>query len=206
MYGEDSFENLILKLLMNALYGKFGQMGKNESYNRETGQFQKENVKIPVYTNVVWSGMTTTGGYCVMHPYFDEYTFNTDTDSLMTSKRLKASQVGNELGQMKEEKGSPFDEMKNLLPKFHWLKGKEKNIFTAKGFPKEMIYDGRFPGREALERGWSAFRKPNRLRESIKRNLKLNKWEWMTKTVRAHYDKRHILPGGDTEPLEINTL
>jgi DNA polymerase elongation subunit (family B) len=107
-HKEDKYLNKIFKLLMNSLYGKFGEYntskililtsdGIKEIKPEEISKFRK-------YHNVIWASYITAYGRLELHRRFREAGFNTvyycDTDSLITSTQLP---TGENLGELKLE-------------------------------------------------------------------------------------------------------
>lgn len=196
--------DLVCKLLMNNLYGRFGMTGHSSEWDSETKNFvQNENETLPPSTNVIWAAMIPSGGYCVMRPYFTKYTLYTDTDSLHTLKKLDSKMVGSSLGQMKLE--GEYDEEKILLPKYYYSVKDGKVEYCAKGFPKKVLFDGKetYPQQEAFANGKAFFRRPLRLRECLRSGKRPNVWVETHKTIRAEYDKRQVSKNGKTKPLVI---
>lgn len=177
------------KLLMNSLSGKFNQTGRVTEL--QDGKFVNLVKKSPVYSNM-WCNSITTGGYEIMHPLFDDATIYTDTDSIDSLHEYPHSK---NLGELKFE--GKFKTGKYLLPKTYLKTNENGNpvIVHAKGIPGNAAL-------QVFRTGKAVFRRPNRLRESIKRELKINEWREVEKVIRASYDKRVILDDGKTLPLE----
>ncbi|MCJ7805244.1 hypothetical protein MUP46_01190 [Patescibacteria group bacterium] len=97
------------KILLNSLYGKFGEKGKGKRLNFEGDQITQEEYSINKkkwYHNVILSSYITA--YARLHLYDilkklePEKTFYCDTDSIYTSQNIYGM-VGNTLGKLKCE-------------------------------------------------------------------------------------------------------
>ena len=138
-----------------------------------------------------------------MHGHFDDHTFYTDTDSLLTTRKYK---TGKNLGDLKLEGQHAVAMI--LLPKVYYLRG-EDEVIRVKGFPKKFYApDGQVfnPQLEVLKskEKTTQFSKPNKMRESMLRGLKVNEWTIRSRSIRAEYDKRIILKDGKTEPIFLS--
>jgi len=107
-HKEDKFAYKFYKMIMNSLYGKFGEYKNGELVLLTSEGIQKiknENMnKFRKYHNVVWASYITAYGRLELHKRFKQAGFNTiyycDTDSLITSSVLE---TGENLGELKLE-------------------------------------------------------------------------------------------------------
>lgn len=158
----DSASAMLLKLMMNSTYGKFGQQMKDkENLVIDEGQegvaFHSEipidkNVKIRFgtqkkdmshgFSNVAIAAYVTAYSRIHMHKIYmdagEEHLYYTDTDSIFSTKNFE---TGDKLGELKLEytcKSACF-----LLPKTYVNEGVEGESFdkklTMKGFDKKKI-------------------------------------------------------------------
>lgn len=181
----------VIKSLLNNLYGKWAQRGRPTVW--KDGAWIKEDSPAPVWTCVPWSAYVTSGGHALMDPCYTDDTVYTDTDSNITKGEMV---TGAGLGDMKLE--GRYDAILIITSKVYGLlSDNSPAIYHAKGFPIASA-------RAAVLAGGATFRAPNRLRESMRRNLKVNEWLPHTKVLKTNYAKRIIFPDGSTAPLVIN--
>lgn len=165
------------KLMMNSLYGKFGQ---------KDGLFMIfEDREIDFATrashaNVIWSAYVTAYArlrqLCALRGCSEVY--YTDTDSLFTPDEF---QTTSGLGDLKLEGTHKLVEFHGS--KMYVLDGKAK----AKGV-KQTVAD------DFIRTGRAVFRRPARFRESRRSFLVANVWYEVEKKLEATYTKRRILP------------
>lgn len=206
------FFELILKILMNSLYGKFAQ--------RADGQLRKwvkvdENIEelpegsdievigdeefIPMpldfgqapYVNVLWAAYVTA--YVRLELYKHILTvwpdiYYCDTDSIHTTRTL---QTGNNLGELKYEKHA--SKALYVGPKEYLLCDDNEEILEAKakGVKKEARA-------EYLLAGEASFQKPVGWREAARRHLQPSLWIELKKVRQVTLPKRYF------EPLVFN--
>jgi hypothetical protein len=206
----DTFMNLSLKLLMNSLYGKFGEKVESKRVIEKDGflvDVEIENEYYPVHTNYILSLYTTAYARTVLYENCKKVLDKSgkllyiDTDSILAQGDNIENVLtqGKELGQFKLE--GLFKKAEFFLPKAYRLTNlKGEECIKVKGVPSDM-------GMSFLNDGVATFLKPVRLRESIRRidkeGFKANKWVSHTKVLKSIYDKRHVLPDGSTRPLEF---
>jgi len=107
-HKEDKFAYKFYKMIMNSLYGKFGEYKNGELLLLTSDGVQKikseDMNKFRKYHNVVWASYVTAYGRLELHKRFKIAGFDTiyycDTDSLITSTQLETS---DELGRLKLE-------------------------------------------------------------------------------------------------------
>ena len=149
---------LISKLLMNSLYGKFGQRREREElvifptdtagmepidFYAETEIWVKKKESQSKHILPAIASFVTSYGRLRIYEAIEEAlakggdVYYTDTDSLVTDVELS---VGGELGDLEEEIPEGIEEGIFLLPKMYALKLKNGEYVKCKGFPK-MIED-----------------------------------------------------------------
>jgi hypothetical protein len=214
----DKFLDLTLKLLMNSLYGKFGERVDSLKSMTENGELRIEQLEKPHYPphcNMIMSAYVTAYARTVEYKYLKKvldktcknmYSYNRllygDTDSILYQGEAGILDEGTELGQVKLEGAGRYKEAKFLLPKAYKLidfTGKE--WYKVKGVPKKLAPD-------FFETGKATWKKPIRLRESLKRVDKkkylANRWVFHTKYAQSEYDKRLVIDeAGNTVPLNL---
>jgi DNA polymerase III epsilon subunit-like protein len=107
-HKEDKFAYKFYKMIMNSLYGKFGEYKSGELVlltNEGVMKINNEDMnKFRKYHNVVWASYITAYGRLELHKRFKEAGFGSiyycDTDSLITTSQL---QTGEGLGELKLE-------------------------------------------------------------------------------------------------------
>lgn len=215
--AKSGLENTIYKLLMNSLYGKFGTDGKaqrlvdpesippSKRTGREflVGDLMCVDVETepPLYANILWAAWTTALARIRLHrgllataragiPLY------CDTDSIIWAnpKRKKPLSVGKGLGEWKLESRITHFETKG--PKCYQYTSKDGKTTKVKGVPRGSAEEF-FKNRSA------SFRKPLRMREAARRGMIPNLWVDMRKSLQSPYDKRIILPNGDTRPHSL---
>lgn len=211
------------KLLMNNLYGKFGQGNEyqklfpyveSEMKNGDTVYgnmvLRNEVGEYPLHTNGVWSAYTTAYGRHDLYGAFKTVVDASglliagDTDSIIFESNKPIFTESENLGGLKSE--GEFDYAHFKLPKLYVLrpKARSRKIYKAKGVPRKSA-------RDFFEFGSASFRRPRKIKETLRRNLSpkrkikliMNYWELTSKETHQKYDKRRVLRSGHTKPLEI---
>lgn len=199
------------KLILNNLYGKYAQGNEitrllpyNETKLKTGDRLFKDLVlrdevnEYPLHTNVVWSAYVTAYARDRLFRGMRSVEENgglllyCDTDSIV----YKGDPIfpnSKNLGELKLE--GVWETAHFKLPKLYHLGG-EKEVFKAKGVP-------RIKAKDFFEKGVAEFQRPNKLRESLRRNLVPNEWHTTKKEVRRKYDKRIIGKNGKTSPISI---
>jgi len=220
---KNSVEYMCSKLLMNSLYGKFGQRREKESLiifpdsplGLEPIDFFED---LPVYirksesdaTHILPAISSFIACYSRLEMYnYMEKAVNSgkkiyymDTDSLVTNAKFKESE---DLGGMEREykiKNGIF-----LMPKMYAIKlsnGKEE--IKCKGFPKGTFKYNMF--KKCIETGDYSQFNYNKKKfaspfESMRRNKKFVSMINLTRRVISRYDKRIVLNNFDTDPKEV---
>jgi len=229
--AENNPLEVVAKLLLNSLYGKFGfkKWMKTEEWlpmpeDLETfGNYAfeiigdyvkliKGRVKAPNYCIPIWSIYTTAYGRLHLHNLIIQSGAHYyDTDSILTTKKMI---TGNKLGELKLE--MKVDNAIIVRPKFYMLHGEFKDKYKVKGvgcavgsdvFNKlvsgeKVLYNKFTKFREALRRGLT----PNELIETSKQlSLEDTKRLWPKKfdVTKLQASKPvHIRPEISEEILE----
>jgi hypothetical protein len=221
----DALDKTLYKLLMNNLYGKYAQHGDHtvlygeqqevnelRQLKRKLGPLWAYNEKedgVAPRSNYMWGVYITSMARIHLHKLLVdvERTNNPmlycDTDSVFWKKESDVRpkyKMGTELGMMDEE---IYDR-----GNFYTLKGyvleKEKDgeiirKTASKGVPTRLAH-------EFFETGKATFRKPNRMREALRREIGLNYWEEVEKNMRTVYMKRKVFEDGTTRAWDTNEL
>jgi hypothetical protein len=174
------------KLMLNSLYGKFGQNGGLEIIYDDKEKTLEGKAK---HANIIWSAYITSYARLRLLSILRSCRslFYTDTDSIFTFDDFPTS---TELGGLKLEGQYSTAEFKGN--KLYCLDDSVK----AKGVPRKYA-------RDFFRNGRTVFRKPMRYRESRRRGLQPNVWNDVEKQARKDYSKRKILPDGSTEPWDF---
>lgn len=205
---KDKHLDLVLKIMMNSLYGKFAEKVESEKTFSQDGQVLEtvlDKVYYPSHTNFIISLYTTayarTCLYLGLKKVLDRGSelYYCDTDSIIYKGKEDCLEIGTELGQYKRV--GVFKQAHFYLPKCYKLvdfKGEE--YFKVKGVPSKFASD-------FINKGYVEYQKPVRLRESIKRVdkeiYKPNVWLNTPKSFEADYDKRIVTQGNQTEPIAL---
>lgn len=220
----DSMLSDCYKLLMNNLYGKFGQGREYQKLvpfngrNKSNGDTVFQNLVLknidsgfPRHTNGVWACYTTAYARHILYQKLIEVEkqggllIYCDTDSVIFEHRTQIFKDSKLLGEMKKEGDFKYAHFK--LPKLYSLveRGRlSRKIFRAKGVPRNVAED-------FFNSGRASFKRPYKLKETLRRNLSpkrtvplvANYWDLTTKEIRQKYDKRIVLKSGHTRPIEL---
>jgi len=213
----DIFLKYLYKKLMNSLYGKFAQ-GNERIKIMEFEKF-RERKKIPdryvVYNDIVL--FKTLGDYPVhsnfifsiyITSYARVYLYDLiqkirnlggqviycDTDSIIYKNKIDLDN-SLDLGGLKLEGRYKEIEIKSAK-EYKLVDTQDKIYFKIKGIP-ELLKE------EYFNNNYVEFKKPLRIREAIRRNLKPNLWIDYKKAKVIMYDKGKVLPDGRVMPLKI---
>ncbi len=212
-------ESNMAKVLGNSLYGKFAQRNENFFYmkltefNRATREhtlpdFDAEKTQIydtlnlvrvvqagdyPRHSNVIWSACITAGARNKLYAHIDQDTsYYCDTDSILGEKGYP---VTKRLGALAlDRKYSRLVIRGNKL--YAGFETSKKWNAHAKGVPRDRALDAVLkPGVKIVSR------RPVKLRSALRGQAAANAWIEVFKRLSAEYDKREVLPSGDTRPL-----
>lgn len=224
----DSSE-IIVKLLLNSFYGKFGYRFYNKErlvpshlldsyskgYNimptRDESIFRvitTENSNIPSYCIPVFSVYTTAYSRILMHDKFKQIGYDniyyTDTDCIFTTKRLETS---NDIGCLKVE--HDFKELILCRPKFYAGLEADKGIIKAKGVYNSMLDYNMF--KDMLKNNYFKSDMTNflKLRSAIGTNRYINMTSTVSKDINLNDDKRYWenifnMEPQDSTPIDLN--
>lgn len=211
---------LVYKLLLNSLYGKFAQKNMSETIffnmkfltdtniehlrvdpdvvmkDDENGMIIRKKECDEAFVIPILSSYTTAYARLRLHYYLKKYEgVYCDTDSIVTEKEIPES---NRLGEMKLE----YNILEGILvrPKMYYLhildKGEEKDIIKLKGVPKKLLYNGEetMLNKEiftSILEGESVFyEKFTKLKEGVRRCLLPNSIMTMEKFIQLTDNKR----------------
>lgn len=209
------------KLIMNNLFGKYGQSNEKVELVPITKErlkkhqatildskwmLIKEKGDYPAHTNYIWSAYVTAYGRHRLYEGIEKAEkaggkfLYCDTDSLFirSDREIFTNETG--LGKLKLEgtlKFAYFMGLKN----YKLITEDDKKIYKSKGVPRAYAED-------FFEKKSATYRKPTRLRETLRHNTGKNKtydkkpnvWLEVTKENKKKYDKRKVLKNGETEP------
>jgi len=220
---KNSVSNILAKLLMNSLYGRFGmnldrenitlnlKEGNKEYLSLKVGgrnvQLFTEPTKLNSFTHTAIASFVTSYARIHMHKTMfkiRDFIYYTDTDSIFTTSELS---TGNRLGDFKLE--HVYDSACFLLPKTYIATSKTKTKIAMKGFDKKKIQSFTFEDfSQAFEGDLKRMKVTNEPKfASLKSALAQKKLVTMTKSsekqLRTKYSKRIILKNGDTKPIQL---
>ena len=212
--------DLMIKKIGNSLYGSFGQRNKIADY---IGKSEDCDIEIQEGDRVIntmirgteFTSISNAAREDSKHTFACVPTFITSYARVKLLKRLKLSEekaiycdtdcvksTTDLKGDTSELGGWGFEPQKSgefyfIRPKLYGRKGSEVPE-KMKGIPKKNV--------DLLENTETyykfGFRKPNRLRESIKRGLTPNQWLYHTKIVSKNDDKR-VWHGETSVPIHL---
>lgn len=228
----DPVTDIMCKLLMNSLYGRFGMNPVKEGLSFDSNVFSDvylelkgKNKIVPIYKgvtqlnsffNVAIPTYVTSYSRIAMHEHYmkcGENIWYTDTDSLFTTHNFKNT---NELGGLKLE----YESRKAcfLLPKTYAtekISSDGNDIIkkvAMKGFDKKLAQKFTLDDfRHALEGELHLLRvnqpsKMARFKTALRKNEYLLMMDEQERGVKSSYDKRRIFKSGgsyDSEPLHV---
>lgn len=193
--SQNELDNIFWKLMMNSLYGKFGQGAELEIIFDDELKIIEGKAR---HVNVIWSAYVTSYARLRLLNFLRSCTscFYTDTDSLFTYDNLETS---SELGALKLEGCYAQTEFKGN--KLYCLDGKAR----SKGVPRNNAL-------EFFNTGKTSFNRPIKFKEARRRNMMSgrketlvpNVWKDTTKELRKEYTKRKVFDDGTTAPWTIS--
>lgn len=219
---KDPARKLMLKLLMNNLYGQLGMSGIiTRSLNRDKptphkvlscyGKKVLAEMKMPLkaHVNYLHAAHVTSFARLELLKYLrmlaDELIY-CDTDSVIFwCKDEPPFPIGTELGQMKLE--GEADKVEIIFPKTYHLsgfdtgEGEAMEVWKAKGVRKDLA-------QQFIETGAVSFSQPNKLREAVRfydrnNSRKLSVWKRVDKKVVSGY-KRKVRKGDKFFPKTLD--
>jgi len=191
----------VVKILMNSLYGKFGQRFKDRDNLTPFNHTLDELLKFKHFEHIngflrtkqdcmmsnfcfpIWAGYITSYARIKMHKLLvKSKAVYCDTDSVITDQELESS---TQLGGLKEE--FIIDEGWLIRPKFYGLKTSVGDIVKCKGLPVKMDYEEFDIFLDNPNKTFDKFVRP---REALRRKLLPNEIIEGTKCFSLHDDKR----------------
>lgn len=210
--SKSSSEKLMLKVLMNSLYGKIASKCTVTRTVSKYEMLRKNNPRIkdvkwinhtrglldfttppPDYVNVMWGAMITANARILLTKYLmgvpPEKLLYADTDSIYCIDHLMPT--SNELGALKLEKEATMMHIKQ--PKVYRV----DDDYTAKGVPKARYdKDGALVvdfAEQFFEDGQTQFSLPIRFRESLNsKRGKANQWINKSKKMLKEFDGKPL--------------
>jgi hypothetical protein len=226
--SKDSVDYMVSKLLMNSLYGKFGQRReKQQIIMFPTSTIGLEPVDfmgdLPIYSKKVESQAkhilpaiaSFVTSYARIHLYEKGFEaakakggniYYCDTDSIITDVKLN---IGTNLGDLTDELPEGIEEGIFLLPKMYGIKTTKGEYVKCKGFPRKMfdynIYKKAYTTGDMTAFNYSkdSIAAPF---ESMRRNKTFVSMIKRSRSVIQRYDKRIVTNGIDTIPYTIDQL
>lgn len=209
------------KLLLNSLYGKFGQNRKKQSLIRASGLaslglvpydeshalFSKESIsKATFIIPSIASWITSCARTELMNWLLkagEQNIYYCDTDSVCSTKQLP---TGKNLGEMKLEYDA--NEGIFLLPKMYAIRTNDRTIIKAKGFERGFADKLTFTDFEdALHGNKSAFiqevQRFGKFKEVLRREGQFIGMLTKKKSIQSEYSKRNIVENYDTVPVRV---
>lgn len=210
--AESPADNKFYKVLMNSLYGKFGQQQRVTRYEPAwqelnsgghlVGDYvaQVEHV-IGGHDRYIIAAYVTSYARVVLHTWLMDIIdkggelLYCDTDSIIYRDGPDLA-CTSQLGGMKLE--ARIKRISIRGAKYYQYEQPDKTIISVvKGVPKHVQAD-------MFTYGEVTYQKPIRYREALRRHLQANFWVDCTKKSLTEYDKRSILPDGSTLPLKCS--
>ena len=195
-----SFDNTFFKILMNGLYGKFGQSKMKTVWKKGEG-FTEENLGYSYYSQVIWSIQITCGARSYMFDRMNRILdkgiecYYTDTDSVHCSREIPKKYV--------DSKTLGFFKNEGRFESFTYLREKEYYSNDFKKYACKGI-----SGKENVETyfktGKANFKSPIKFKESLRRGIQANIWIDREKVKRQSKQKRQVFSDGSTKPLIFN--
>lgn len=169
----------------------------------------KSKIPYPRYANCIWACYTTAYARDVLYRGLTQtqaqggLLLYCDTDSVIYERRDPIFPHSTKLGEFKCEGRFRYAHFK--LPKLYCLIPYRRNlphVYKAKGVPGKAK-------KRFFKNQKARYKKPNKLREALRRNLSPNKkydlipnyWETREKEITGKYDKRVVRKDGSTTPL-----
>lgn len=213
----------VYKLLLNALYGKFGQKGekvisvpldKFKTMRRAPEDFRvwnglaiyRKDMAAPPHSNMIWPAIITARARVRLHEEMSDILgrggrlFYCDTDSIMFQGKGRYPSKATEPGQF-ESRGT-FQSIMIVGKKEYAIRDfKGKMELHAKGVPYGEKGATRL---KYLETGEVKFMRPIRLLESARDGTKANLWREVPKKRHVDFSSRARKADGSLIPLTIS--
>jgi hypothetical protein len=180
-------DKVFWKLMMNSLYGKFGQTDGLQMI------YQDRDITLDTgaaHANVIWSAYVTAYARLELLYWLRKCSsvYYTDTDSIFTPDELP---VSGDLGSLKRE--GEYSTCEFVGKKIYVVDG----VAKAKGVPKSSQSD-------FVRTGKAIYLKPARFRESRRSFQRANVWYEVEKHLLSENHQRKILADGRTEPWRFD--
>jgi len=204
LHAKDKFEKTFYKLILNNLYGKFGQ-GRYKIVIRKSklsGYIFDEILteKYESYANLIWAIQITSEARLYMWKIMNRLNdlgikiYYTDTDSVHTDRPIPDDLISQtKLGKLKLE--GEYEQATYFAEKEYILGDWEKVV--CKGVPEEVR-------KSYFKNGYVEFEKPVKFREGLRLKKKVNSWEKVMKYKQPREPKRITHSDGSTEPIYYN--
>jgi len=221
--AKDKFYRTFYKLILNSLYGKFGERLKgqemisfndfNESKMKPIKKFEDrmlietDKTNESKYSNPLWASYITAKARCYLNKNLIKINKSSkllycDTDSIVYSGKEDVLNISNKLGDWSLDKYD-FIEIKGA--KLYHAKNESEEIYRCKGIP-DKFQDLFF------NLGYVNFEQPIRFREAIaisnltdNQKVKImNYWTDINKSILTKYEKRNVKKNGNTMQKNIN--
>jgi hypothetical protein len=188
---QDSADDLgrrFWKLMLNSLYGKFGQKEGFETIYQD--RQYKQTSKGSGYANVIWAAYVTAYARLELLSWLRRCSrvYYTDTDSLFTPDTLPTTAA---LGGLKRE--GVYSTCQFVGKKIYTVDGVSK----AKGVPVDVAAD-------FIRTGRATYRRPARFRMSRRSFMRPNVWYEFDKHLTRELNKRILERNGTTRPWRID--
>jgi DNA polymerase elongation subunit (family B) len=222
-----SIEYINSKLLMNSLYGKFGQKREKEQivmfpkdtiglepleFFGETPFYLEKKVSTAKHILPAIAAFVTSYARLKLYEYIEQVQtqggsiYYCDTDSIVTDVKLVC---GKKLGEIKDEIPEGIEEAIFLSPKMYAIKTKTGELIKCKGFPKDIFKFSNFQtAHNTNDFSMFSFEK-NKFAlpfESMRRNKTFVSMLKVSRRVISRYDKRNVIDNMTTSALTINEL
>lgn len=214
---KDSVDYITSKLLMNSLYGKFGQRREKQlvimnpektegleplDFEGMSGMYIKNTFSQASHITPAISSFITCYARLELYKYLKDCDpYYCDTDSILTKHKLPTSDLLGDLKLEEEVKQGIF-----LLPKMYALTTKNGEYVKSKGFSRAKFTFGQFL--TALETGSMCEFKITQHKvatpfSSLRRSKSFVSMNDFSRSVQSTYDKREFINKYETKPLEI---
>ena len=215
----DGVTDIICKLLMNSLYGRFGMNPHKENIDifiggkmdgawrylkndmNEIVSLVKKNIELGSFSNSAISCFVTSNSRILMHQHYtklDNKIWYTDTDSLFTTKNISTSDKLGDLKLEYEAKRACFILPKTYITESEKESGELYKKITMKGFEKKKVQEFTIEDfQNSLEGEIGLLTAKNsekfcRWKTAIRKGEFLSMMDEQQRTIRSKYDKRRI--------------
>jgi hypothetical protein len=190
--AKNPVEKNIFKLLMNSLYGKFGQHSRLEIIRGS----KKEIIDEPkAYANIIWSAQITSIARINLYKMIrSTNAVYCDTDSSMTEATLETSK---EIGGI---------DLKETLFDFE-ARGNKFYYYTDKDGNRVEKIKGVSASAKKISPLVYSFERPIKYKGALLKGIdQISTWVEIVKTLNTVYDKRDRTESGDSIPRNVDDL